>query len=108
MFSYPGSPQVLERTLRCQDDQIRFRAIAWQELLSGLPVDDDFRRWLSEKRGLSECLPETATIWGDDASEQIRFITPPNHPVAALRILHISWIFEPGGPPSRRASAWSR
>jgi hypothetical protein len=51
--AWPGWPQLLEHTLRGQDDQIRFRAVSWQELLPLLPVDDAFRLWLREKHRLS-------------------------------------------------------
>jgi hypothetical protein len=50
--AWPGWPRVLEHTLRGQDDQIRFRAVSWQELIPRLPIDDDFRDWLREKHRL--------------------------------------------------------
>jgi hypothetical protein len=50
--AWPGWPQVLEHTLRGQDDQIRFRAISWQEFLPLLPVDDELRDWAREKHRL--------------------------------------------------------
>ena len=43
--AWPGWPQVLEHTLRGQDESIRFRAVSWQELLPLLPIDDELREW---------------------------------------------------------------
>jgi hypothetical protein len=50
--TWPGWPQVLEHTLRGQDDQIRFRAVSWQELLPRLPIDDELRAWVRTKHRL--------------------------------------------------------
>lgn len=50
---WPGWPAVLEHTLRGQEEQIRFRAVSWQELLPLLPIDDDLREWAKEKHRLS-------------------------------------------------------
>jgi hypothetical protein len=49
---WPGWPSVLEHTLRGQDDEIRFRAVSWQELLPLLPFDDNLRSWMREKHRL--------------------------------------------------------
>jgi hypothetical protein len=51
--AWPGWPAVLEHTLLGQDEQIRFRAVSWQELLPLLPIDDDLREWAKEKHRLS-------------------------------------------------------
>jgi len=48
----PGWPHVLEHTLYGQDDQIRFRAVSWQELLPRLPIDDELRAWVRTKHRL--------------------------------------------------------
>lgn len=50
---WPGWPQVLEHTLRGQDDQIRFRTVSWQELMPRLPIGDDVRDWARTKHRLS-------------------------------------------------------
>jgi hypothetical protein len=50
--AWPGWPAVLEHTLRGQDDEIRFRAVSWQELLPVLPIDEDLRAWLRAKHRL--------------------------------------------------------
>jgi hypothetical protein len=50
--AWPGWPQVLEHTLRGQDDQIRFRAVSWQELVPRLPIDDELRAWVRTKHRL--------------------------------------------------------
>jgi hypothetical protein len=50
--AWPGWPRVLEHTLRGQDDQIRFRAISWRELLPLLPIDDGLREWARDKHRL--------------------------------------------------------
>lgn len=50
--AWPGWPSILEHTLRGQDDEIRFRAVSWQELLPLLPVDDELREWARVKHRL--------------------------------------------------------
>jgi hypothetical protein len=50
--AWPGWPQVLERTLRGQDDEIVFRAVSWQQLLPLLPTDDELREWARVKHRL--------------------------------------------------------
>jgi hypothetical protein len=50
--AWPGWPAVLEHTLRGQDEQIRFRAVSWQELLPLLPIDDELREWARVKHRL--------------------------------------------------------
>lgn len=50
--AWPGWPRVLEHTLGGQDNQIIFRAVAWQGLLPLLPIDDEFRQWARVKHRL--------------------------------------------------------
>jgi hypothetical protein len=50
--AWPGWPAVLEHTLRGQDDQIRFRAVSWRELLPRLPLPDELRAWARVKHRL--------------------------------------------------------
>ena len=51
---WPGWPAALRRTLDEVRPGLRFAAVAWQELLPLLPLDDATRAWASEKHGLHQ------------------------------------------------------
>lgn len=49
---WPGWPAVLTETL-LEDDRFRFRAIAWQDFIRALPLDEQTKTWAREKHQLN-------------------------------------------------------
>jgi hypothetical protein len=56
---WPGWPEVLRETLHTADANslLKFRAVAWQELLPELPLPEEILNWAAEKHGLAPQSP---------------------------------------------------